>query len=180
MKKYVFLLFVGAVCLSSAGAQSAGTVEVSFTYTRQGGFASNQFAVWIEDARGNFVKTLYATRFTVRGGYEKRPQSIPEWVRKSGLAGLGRTQADAISGATPRTGRLSYRWNGTDQSGRAVPPGEYRVCVEGSLRDAYRVLYGAPVRLGGNAGDAAVETQYFGQDAVEKAMIRDVKVSYTP
>jgi len=48
-----------------APARSRGRgwdVEVSFTFARQSGAASNQFAVWVEDAQGRYVRTLYATR----------------------------------------------------------------------------------------------------------------------
>jgi hypothetical protein len=177
MKKYsgmlVFLMMIGA----GAFAQ---TVEVSFTYTRQGGFGSNQFALWIEDVQGRCVKTLYATRFTASGGYARRPQSIPDWVRQSGLAGMDKAQVDAFTGATPRTGALRYRWDGTDQAGAALPPGEYRVFLEASLRNENRVLYSAPVRLGASSGPVEIQPRYFGDARRERAMISGVKVSFAP
>jgi hypothetical protein len=182
MKKIWAVLFLMMIC-GGAFAQSASGprgVEASFTFTRQGGFGSNQFAVWIADADGNYVKTLYSTRFTASGGYAKRPQSIPEWVKRSGLAGMGKAQADALTGATPRTGKQSYRWDGTGQSGTAVPPGAYQVFVEASLRNEKRVLYSAVVEIGGPAGETAVQSQYFGGNAKERNMISDLRVTYTP
>jgi hypothetical protein len=152
-------------------------VEVSFTYTRQGGFGSNQFAVWIADAQGKYVKTLYATRFTASGGYAKRPQSIPDWVKQSRIAAMGKAQADALTGATPKTGRMSYHWDGTDHAGAVLPPGEYRVFVEGSLRNENRVLYSAPVQLGASSAPVELRPQYFGTDAKVRAMIGNVTVS---
>jgi hypothetical protein len=181
MKKFLSLFgFFGMMMSMGVFAQSAsgpGTVEISFTYTRQGGFGSNQFALWITDARGGYIKTLYATRFTASGGYAKRPQSIPDWVKQSGLAGLSKAQADAVSGATPRTGGLSYRWDGTNQAGAAVPPGEYRVFLEASLRNENRVLYSAPVQPGASSGPVELRPQYFGNDTKVRAMISNVKVS---
>jgi hypothetical protein len=184
MKKF-FPLFVLFGIMMSVGvfAQSAsgsGTVEISFTYTRQGGFGSNQFAVWITDAQGRYIKTLYATRFTAAGGYAKRPQSIPDWVKLSGLAGMSKAQADALSGATPKTGALSYRWDGTNQAGAALPPGEYRVFLEASLRNENRALYSAPVQLGASSGPVELRPQYFGNDTKVRAMISNVKVSVIP
>jgi hypothetical protein len=170
----VFLLL-----LAGAGA-FAQTVEISFDYTHQGGFGSNQFALWIENAQGQYVKTLYATRFTASGGYAKRPQSIPDWVRQSGLADMSKNQVDALTGATPRTGALSYRWDGTDQAGTALPPGEYRVFLEASLRNEYRVLYSAPVQLGASSGPVEIQPRYFGNERRERAMISNVRVSFLP
>jgi hypothetical protein len=182
MKKMCVVLSLVFIC-GGAFAQSAsgsGGVEVSFTFTRQGGFGSNQFAVWIADAGGNYVKTLYATRFTAGGGFAKRPQSIPGWVKQSGLAGMEKKAVDALTGATPRTGTQSYRWDGTSQAGTAVPPGVYQVFVEASLRNENRALYRAAVELGGPGGEAAVQSEYFGKSVKERNMISGVKVTYTP
>jgi hypothetical protein len=170
---FVFTCVVG---LAGTSAQPAGTVEISFTYARQGGFASNQFAVWIEDARGNHVKTLYATAFTAEGGWKIREQSLPLWVKKAGVAGLGKTEIDAFTGATPSPGTLRYRWDARDEQGRAVPVGEYRVYVEATLRGENRVLYSSTVRLGGAGGEARVQSQYFGSGSAERAMISGLRV----
>jgi hypothetical protein len=172
-------LLIGTAVLFAQVNSPAGTsgVEVHFTYTRQGGFASNQFAVWVEDAQGRHVKTLYATRYTAAGGWQRREHSLPLWVKQSNLPNLNRSQIDAFSGPTPRSGAMSYSWDGTDSAGRAVPPGEYRVFVEGTLRNENRVLYTAIVKLGEH-GQATVQTQYFGSSTAERGMIDQVRVTY--
>lgn len=76
--KTVFVCLVAFIFVFSGFSQSVssavgGSVEVSFHYARQKGFSSNQFAVWVEDSGGRFVKTLYATGFTASGGYKKKP-----------------------------------------------------------------------------------------------------------
>ncbi|MDR1238769.1 MAG: DUF2271 domain-containing protein [Treponema sp.] len=183
MKKLVFFALIGMIGIGGLCAQSnssAGTVEISFTYTRQSGVGSNQFAVWITDAQGNYVKTLYATRFTATGGYAKRPQSIPDWVKQSDLASLGKEQVDAFTGPTPQAGALRYRWDGTDHAGAAVPSGEYRVFLEASIRNENRVLYSALVQLGAASGPVELAPQYFGRDTKVRAMISGVTVSFQP
>ncbi|MDR1316850.1 MAG: DUF2271 domain-containing protein [Spirochaetales bacterium] len=170
---FVFTCVVG---LAGTAAQPRGTVEVSFTYTRQGGFASNQFAIWIEDARGNHVKTLYATAFTAAGGWKIREQSLPLWVQKANIGGLGKNEIDVFTSATPGSGTLRYRWDGKDSAGQAVPAGEYRVYVEATLRSENRVLYSAPVQLGGQSGEAQVQSRYFGSGSAERGMIGNLRV----
>ena len=54
-----------------APAEENGRMTISFDYAKQSGYAANQFAVWVEDANGALIKTLYATRFTVKGGYQE-------------------------------------------------------------------------------------------------------------
>jgi hypothetical protein len=168
----------------------AGKLTITLDYQRQSGYASNQYAVWIEDADGNYVVTLYATRYTANGGYKVRPDSIAEWVAKSGLADMEEAEADAVAGATPGSGTQSYAWDLTDANGNTVQPGEYRFCVEGSLRWKNRVLYTGVINLGGEAVTAEGEAQFTyeasdGQPAltsesVENGMIGAVKAEYEP
>jgi hypothetical protein len=179
MKRSTGLWFIlGGLLLSGLYAQSGspGTVEISFPYTRQLGAASNQFAVWIEDAGGRVVKTLYATAFTARGGWERRPESIPLWVSRSGLAGMSRQSLDALTGPTPGDGALRYAWNGTGQNGGRLPPGTYQVYVEATLRRENRVLYQAAVELGGGPAEIEAEAQYFGTGTAERGMIGPVTI----
>ena len=69
----------------------AQTLEVSFDYQSQAGPCSNQYAVWIEDEKGDVVKTLFVTSYTTKGrarggeqpkrGYIVRPACVPTWVK---------------------------------------------------------------------------------------------------
>ena len=102
-------------------------------------------------------------------------------VEKSGLSGLAKNDIDAFSGATPRTGALSYRWDGRDKNGNPAAPGEYIVFLEATLRGENRVLYSAPFRMGsGSPVEAEVKTQYFGSRTGERNMIGNVRVLYRP
>ena len=178
MKKLLVFCSVYTVLLTAAAAQQASqpAAEITFQFTRLSGSASNQFAIWIEDAQGAYVKTLYATRYTANGGYRRRESSIPVWVRQSGLAGLNRTQIDAFAGATPRTGTLSYTWDGTDSRGAAVAAGEYILVLEGTLRWENQVIYRAPILLGAGAAAAQVSVEYTGDAGTDRAMIGNVAV----
>jgi hypothetical protein len=51
------------------------------------------------------------------------------------------TQVDAITGATPGNGKLTYIWDGTDQNGVRVPKGKYHFFVEGTLYWKSRVVF---------------------------------------
>ena len=176
MKRLViFYAFFATLALTCVSAQQAA-VELSFTYTKQSGSGSNQFAVWIEDSQGDHVKTLYATRFTANGGWKRRATSIPQWVKQSGLSGMTQSQIDAFSGATPKAGNLTYRWDGTNSRGTALPPGEYVIFLEGTLRGESQVLYRAPVQIGQGSGPAEVVVEYTGTAAAEREMISAVTV----
>jgi len=179
MKKYIFILLLTFIILANAAAQQANASEISFNFTRQSGSASNQYAIWIEDAKGQLVKTLYVVRWTANGGYKTRPTSIPMWVKKSDVANISKAQLDVISSATPRTGALTYTWDGTDSKGAAVPAGDYILVLEGTLRWENQVYYRAPIALGKGAASAQVNVEYVSGDrdtTAERAMFSDVKV----
>ena len=161
---------------------------ITFNFEKQSGHASNQFAVWIEDIDGNLMQTLYATRFTANGGYKNRPDSIPTWVEKSNLASMSKSEADAITGATPKSGELSYVWDLSDLTGNTVSHGEYRYFVEGSLRWKNRVLYTGIITVGDSPAATEPDVQFFYEasdnqpaltaDSPEISMISDVGVAF--
>jgi hypothetical protein len=175
MKRLLLFAMLIVLILTGAAAQQAAA-EITFSYTRLSGSASNQFAVWIENAQGQYIKTLYATRYTANGGWRQRPSSIPMWVKQSGLSDMTKTQIDALTGATPRTGTLTYTWDGTDNRGVAVPAGNYVIILEGTLRWENQVYYRAPIRLGQGVAAATVNVEYKGDPGADRAMIGDVKV----
>ena len=176
MKRLFFLLLITAFVLPYAAAQQAAAAEVSFTFTRQGGRASNQFAVWVETADGRYIRTLYAARWTAGGGWRRRPTSIPVWVSRSGLSEKTREQVDALSGATGQTGRRAFVWDGTDSAGSPVPPGNYVVFVEGTLRWENQVLFRAPVTIGQGPAAADVSVEFTGASTAERGMLTGVSV----
>ncbi|MCL2196569.1 MAG: DUF2271 domain-containing protein [Treponema sp.] len=180
MKKITFIIPLTVLILTSISAQqTAPAAEITFNYTRLTGSASNQFAVWIEDANGQHVKTLYATRWTATGGFSRRPTSIPLWVKQSNLAGMTKAQVDAFSSATPKTGAVSYNWDGTNVKGAAVPAGDYTLVLEATLRWENQVYYRAPISIGKGSANAQVSVEYTAGErdtTAERAMIGDVKV----
>ena len=190
MKKVLLIaVFCSVLSLACVAAQgnanppnaNPADVEISFVFNRQTGSSSNQYAVWVEDSSGSLVKTLYATRYTANGGWERRPQSIPLWVSKSGLSTMPKKDIDAFTSATPRTGSLSYGWDGTDKNGNRLAAGEYRIFLEATLRGENRVLYSASVTLGSGSGspvEAQVRAEYFGSSTRERGMIEGVRVVY--
>jgi hypothetical protein len=180
MKRVIFVFMFFAIILAGAAAQQPAA-RINFNFTRLSGAASNQYAVWIEDAQGQLVKTLYATRYTANGGFKRRETSIPLWVRQSGLANMTTAQVDAVSGATPRTSAVEYVWDGTNTGGTAVPNGSYVIVLEGTLRWGNQVYYRAPIALGQGAATPQVSTEYAADPErpladADRAMIGNVTV----
>ena len=138
----------------------SGEVRISFHYVRQSGSASNQHAVWVEDMDGKVIRTIYASRWTADGGYRSRPDSIAEWVRRAGLENMVDSEVDAISGATPTTGPLTYIWDLKDAGGNTVPSGDYVIFVEGTLRWKNFVIYSAVITLGNDPDTVSAVAEF--------------------
>lgn len=181
------LLAIPAVALSKKEKTAkANSLEVSFNYQRQNGPGSNQYAVWIENDKGEVVKTLFVTSFTTKGrtrgneqpmrGYVKRPACVPTWVKAAKANDLSDQQLDAFTGATPQaSGTQTFTWDFTDQQGKTVKKGTYKVFVEATLFNASTITYSGSFSTVDKAGDITLTSELTQPDENHKDMITEVK-----
>ena len=169
---------------------ASGEVVISFDFVKQTGSASNQFAVWIETLDGKLVKTLYATDWTVKGGYKTRPDSLFLWAQRSNIERMTEEQIDAISSATPDTGSQTFKWDLTNDEGDPVVPGEYSFVVEGTMRWKNFVVYYGNITIGDTPSTVIAERadvyqasddyEELTEDSTENSMIGPVAAVFTP
>ena len=180
------LILVAVAILTASCSSDPGSLELSFQYNKQPGPGSNQYAVWIENADGQVVKTLYVTEFTAKGrsrdgskparGYTYRPSCTPTWVQHVGAESLTDQQIDAFTGATPaQSGVQTFTWDFTDQDNQPVAKGTYRFYIEATYNGPSVVTHTGTVTYGAPAGDIPVETTYIEASEDRKDMITDVK-----
>ena len=185
----IVLLVIPAIALNKKKAAKKTTkLEVSFNYQRQSGPGSNQYAVWIENEKGEVVKTLFVTSFTTKGrvrgneqpmrGYVKRPACVPTWVKNAKADAMTDQQLDAVTGATPQaSGAQTFTWDFTDQNGKAVKNGIYKVFVEATLFNASAITYSGSFSTKDKAGDITLTSQLTQYDEKHKDMVTDVKAT---
>lgn len=189
-KKIVSLMIAAMLLSVVAVAQNAKkaekTLEVSFNYEKQGGPGSNQYAIWIENEKGEFVKTLFVTSYTSKGrarggqpaqrGYIVRPTCVPVWVKTSKAEEKTDEQLDAVTGATPQnSGTQTFSWNFTDEQGKAVPQGTYKVKVEATLYFDSDIIYTGTFTTKDKAGNIALTSELTKPDEQHKNMVTEVK-----
>lgn len=140
-----------------------------------------QVAIWLEDAAGNFIDTVYVTEVAVTGDYtaapkEGRPEALPVW---SALKHRAATPLDAVSspttvgvptvvGVPTEVGAVKY---GSDIVSR-LAPGAYLVKLEtnrsydwnavftkknSGVNGQPSVVYQARVEVGGGPSTAVFE-----------------------
>ncbi len=110
-----------------------------------------QTAVWIEDKKGNFIKTLYVSGFS---GYVKEKQL---WLKKWGESSKF-VDTDAVTSASIDVGHHIYIWESKDHTGKKVKSGEYVVKVEISAWPSMKYqLASVPIKIDGKKNKSTVE-----------------------
>jgi hypothetical protein len=154
-------------------------VIITFTWSRIESHGSNQIAVWIEDTKGKHIITLFATHFTASGGYVKRPLALSEWVAKFDLKNASKEDVDAITGATPQSGKQTFIWNCKDKTGKALPSGKYIVRMEANILDADKMFFKGEINVGGNDQKTNGEITFSNPNlASGNVLFKDVLVEY--
>ena len=189
-KKILFLMIaamlLSVVAVAQNSKKAAKTLEVSFNYQKQNGPGSNQYAIWIENEKGEFVKTLFVTSYTSKGrsrggekaqrGYIVRPTCVPVWVKTSKAEEKTDQQLDAVTGATPQnSGTQTFTWDFTDEQGKAVPQGTYKIKVEATLYFDSDIVYTGSFSTKDKAGNVSLTSELTKTDEQHKNMVTDVK-----
>ncbi|MDF2613985.1 MAG: hypothetical protein K0S71_1771 [Clostridia bacterium] len=191
MKKYLIML---VICIMAANLtacnqkgngsvravtdQPNGTVGIALDYKERNTYSSNQFAVWIEDLDGHFIKTVYVTSFTANGGYKKREAALPIWVERSHIASASQKEIDVITGATPKSGNIMYTWDLTDKDGQAVAEGKYTFYVEATVYEESRILFSGIIDISGKDSTVIADAEYTSALAKEETIIKRVAATW--
>ena len=153
-------------------------VEITLSFNRASTHASNQVAVWVEDADQKLIKTVYVSNFTSsRRGYEERENTLSHWVSAAKPENMNDEEIDAISSATLSSGSNTITWDMTDSDGNRVPDGIYTLKIEGTLYWESNILYTAIIDT--NSEEKAVEVQSVRSNpeiSENENMIEDVSV----
>lgn len=132
----------------SGDYSSITEVEISFDFSRMSTKASNQISAWVEDEKGNVVRTIYVSDFAgARRGYRKREDAIPHWVAAADPDAMSDEEIDAVSSATLQDGSQSLVWDLTDNDGNAASKGKYTVKLEGTLFWSSNVVYSGTIDI---------------------------------
>ena len=190
MKKMLAFCAIAVVCITMMAANGATekagkTLEVSFEYEKQGGPGSNQYAIWVENADGQVVKTLFVTSFTTKGrargnqpparGYTYRPTCVPTWVTHAKAAEMSDEEIDGFTGATPQSGKQVFTWDLKDKNGKDLPKGMYKVCVEATLFNNSIVLYSGTFSPKDKKGAIELTSSLTSRDEQHENMIKAVQ-----
>jgi thiamine biosynthesis lipoprotein ApbE len=130
-----------------AAAADAMEVAMTLELAQIGGFARRPYvAVWIEDKDHFPVRTLAL--------WYQKPRWLPElhaWYRDDRMRAMaeGNEIAGSIASATRPPGKYTLKWDGKDNSGKAVKPGKYTVCIEAAREHGTYQIIRQEIEWGG-------------------------------
>jgi hypothetical protein len=150
------LVFTGAGCDNDKGVEAKPTIASAIITLRFSGpryagsfypvfFPATDHAVWIEDAEGQYVKTLGISKSVVSVAQYSHVDHLPTWMAKSGTTyevlqaeteeGVA-PSFDAVSGASVyfvgdvTDSTLGFLWDLKDGEGNHVLEANFRFCAE--------------------------------------------------
>ncbi len=106
-------------------------------------------AIWITDENKNLVRQL-----AVHGTSLRWLREVPLWWRRHGRR--DESAIDGLARPTPAPGQHLLAWDGRDDKGRGVAPGNYVLHLEAAREHGGRELITLPFSLSGQAFDSEV------------------------
>jgi hypothetical protein len=138
-------------------------------------------ALWVEDVQGNYLRTLYVSRWEAGAGYSRN--ILPQWVEASKEA-RGMDQAanvDAVTSATLQAGETPavFAWDLKDWKGGTVVPGSYLVKLQCDGKRGVITWTGRVTVAGEKIEVLAVPEPAPAADG-SNAYVRDMTVAFAP
>lgn len=175
-----------ASCMSgrASGVQDAptgpagrvGILQVTFLYMPPTTIdPTYHTAMWLEDADGRLVKTLYVSQELSAGEY-KIGNACPDWVKQAHWDAVPKSDVDAVTAPTPNVGSEAKVF---DLAALGIPAGVYQFKFQMHVLEDHNVLFRAPVTVGGPDQRPDVEmTQGPGALVSTDQYVREVEVRY--
>ena len=159
----------------AAPKEASGKVTVSFVTAQ----SPVQMALWVEDATGQYVRTLYVTRWEAKAGWKRG--ILPQWVAASeaGRKDKPLEDVDGVTQATPKAGTEThtFSWDLKDFRGKVVPQGKlvFKLQCDGKRGV---ITWSGKIML----ADKAAETVAKPAPEPDKSntYVKDVKIRFTP
>jgi hypothetical protein len=172
----ILLILAWFMQATAAVPPAAGVIEITFQYLPPSQLEpSYHTAIWLEDQRGQIVRTLFVSRELSATAY-KVGDACPDWVKQAHWEKAAPEVVDAVTGPTPNVGSGALRF---DLAGLGVPQGVYEFRFQVHITDDYNVLYRGRVSAAQSSADVAIDTLHSsGRPAGAPEFVRDVQVRY--
>lgn len=180
------IVFAIMLCSSSAAhaqagtapsaSRGAGTLVVEFLYMPPTSVEPTYHtAMWLEDAKGKLVRTLYVSQELSSAEY-KLGNACPDWVKQAHWEKAAKSEVDGVTAPTPNVGSEAKVF---DLGQLGVPPGVYQFKFQVHITEQYNVLYRGEVTVGPADSTPKLDVLYGpGKLDVTDQFVREVRVRY--
>ncbi len=181
----LILLFVPLACYPQAAgtvAQEvtpiAGTIEVSFVFgSPEGVQPSYQTALWLQDAKGQYIKSLFVSEYLAYGGFND-PTICPDWIKVANWDKATEADYEAVSRPTPPVGQNTLNIN---LQGKGIVAGRYEYLLEVHLVEKFNILCRGQIDIGNQASESKPEITYSPEKhPAAESVISSVLIKYSP
>ena len=173
---------------------AGGSIEISFKindplrYPDDEPLDDPQTVIWLEDSRGQYVRSILVSDWTSSEGWEKTvklpdkteiKEICPQWQAASGWPkNHSKKTIDAVTKATPETGDHEISVKCADLK---LKVGTYRYCVQTSVAELHSILCIGTITIG-DEPDESIATVLYKPELHKDAggVLSDVKAVYTP
>lgn len=159
-------------------SEAAGKIEVAFVFGSPEGFQpSYQTALWLQDTKGQYVKSLFVSEYLAYGGFND-PTICPDWIKVANWDKATEADYDAVSRPTPPVGENALSINLKD---KGIPPGTYEYLLEVHLVEKFNILCKGQIEIGNQAAESKPEVSYLPDKYPEaEGVVSSVAVKYLP
>jgi len=162
--------------LAAQAPKSAGVLDVRFFFEAPTTIdPTYHTAIWLEDASGKLVKTLYVSQELSDKEY-KMGTVCPDWVNKAKWEAAPKTEVAAVTAPTPNvgTGEMSF-----DLAQIGIAPGTYGFRFQMHIEEEANVLYRGTLVVGGPAATVTLDTVVGpGKPSTTDQFVKDLVVRY--
>ena len=201
LRKTLAAAVVIAVCLGGVigyllhqSRAADGSIEISFRindplrYPDDEPLSTPQTVVWIENAGGNYIRSLLVSDWTAQEGWEakvklpdgtKVTEMCPQWQIASGWPkNHTKQQIDAVTKATPATGAHTVSVKCRDLK---LSVGTYRYHVQTSVAPLHTIIAAGTITIGSGQVVSVANIAYNPEMHKDAGpVLSDVKASYKP
>ena len=185
LKKYIAAAFCGIVLYGCRPTgcnpqhnpgKTSGLLSIFYQLNETPGVApSYQTVIWLEDAGGNYLKSLLVSEYLSYGGHNK-PDICPTWSRSANWGNLTKSQFDAVTAATPDLGQNTVIIDCQEQN---LSPGVYFYSVQTHVIEDYNILYRGRITIGKGDTENIAEVTYIpGKRPGTEHCLSNVKARY--
>ncbi len=178
----ISLPLIAVLAVFGCGRGEPDVEEFPLAVSFRVNFFPVQKALWIEDAEGNYVKTLHASEWLT--GYGEEFQVLTDWVDASKEARGRKTgeQIDAFTEATLRASRekVRYGWDLIDWKGEKIPEGDYRIILQCDGAEGVVITWEAGINTGKDAVTAELNPDPPEHPQGLEMYVEEAVVGYNP